>query len=51
MDMFSLTVGHFIIVKHTDIKQQTHVLDQSMGTTLKSLKQVFPHSYLEGKKR
>ncbi len=50
MDMFSLTTGHFIIVKHTDIEQQTHVLDRSLGTTRTALGQIFPHSAVEWKK-
>lgn len=50
MDMFSLTTGHFIIVKHTDVEQQTHVLDWSLGTTRTTLGQIFPHSAVELKK-
>ena len=49
-DMFSLTTGHFIIVKHTDIEQQTHVLDWSLGTILKVLWEIFPHPALNRKK-
>ena len=50
VEMFSLTLGHLIIVKHTDVEQQTHVLDGSLGNTLKSHRQIFPHSELEEKK-
>lgn len=49
-DVFSLTTGHFIIVKHTNIEQQTHVLDRSLGTLLASLGQISPHPALEWKK-
>lgn len=39
MDMFSLATCHFIIVKHT-VEQQAHVLDQILGATLTSPRQI-----------